>query len=99
MKLSKSKIKIIIDYVKDKPIDKIWLFGSYARGEAHRGSDIDLVIRTEPNAFKTGLEYFKWWNDLEKLTKKKIDLVSEGYLSKYIVESVEKEKLLIYEKT
>lgn len=26
------------------PVEEVWLFGSFARGEVHEGSDIDLVI-------------------------------------------------------
>src|ERR1700748_1020815 len=34
-------------YFKDKPVKKVYLFGSYARGEAKEDSDVDLGIVLE----------------------------------------------------
>ena len=36
------KIKIV-RYFATQPIVKAWVFGSYARGEAHSGSDVDMI--------------------------------------------------------
>ena len=33
----------IVRYFATQPIVKAWVFGSYARGEAHSGSDIDIL--------------------------------------------------------
>ena len=32
------------DYFKDKPVKKVFLFGSYARNEAEENSDVDLLV-------------------------------------------------------
>lgn len=45
-----------------------------------------------------GWKYFGWWADLERLTHRKVDMVSEGFLSKYLIPIVERDKVLIYEK-
>ncbi len=29
-------------------IDTVWLFGSYARGEANENSDVDLLVNYKP---------------------------------------------------
>ena len=34
----------IVRYFATQPIVKAWVFGSYARGEAHSGSDIDSTL-------------------------------------------------------
>lgn len=34
----------VTDDFKDKPVKKGYLFGSYARGEAKEGSDVDLIV-------------------------------------------------------
>lgn len=39
--------QIIVKYGKGK-IDKVYLFGSYSRGEEKRTSDIDLRFETKP---------------------------------------------------
>jgi predicted nucleotidyltransferase len=36
--------KVVADYFKDKPVKKVYLFGSYARGEANENSDVDLLL-------------------------------------------------------
>lgn len=40
----------IASYFATQPIVKAWVFGSYARGEAHRGSDIDILVVFDKNA-------------------------------------------------
>lgn len=50
MILSKEYIKqAIADSFKDKPVSKVWLFGSYARDEADENSDVDVLIDVEKN--------------------------------------------------
>ena len=36
--------QMIADYFKTQPVLKAWLFGSFARGEEHKDSDVDLLI-------------------------------------------------------
>ena len=40
--MDKRLIDKIVRYFATQPIVKAWVFGSYARGEAHDGSDIDI---------------------------------------------------------
>lgn len=40
--------KTVTDYFKDKPVKKVYLFGSYARGEADEESDVDLTFELQP---------------------------------------------------
>ena len=37
----------VTDYFKDKPVKRVYLFGSYARGEAKENSDVDLGVVIE----------------------------------------------------
>jgi len=80
------------------PIEKAWVFGSYARGEATRKSDMDIMVRFDKNATITLIDYAKIMNDLSDYLHKKVDLVSEGTLYEFIHESVEQEKILVYER-
>ncbi|MDR0873675.1 MAG: nucleotidyltransferase domain-containing protein, partial [Prevotellaceae bacterium] len=82
----------------DYPIEKAWLFGSYARGEETRKSDVDLLVRFQPDAKIVGLDYFRILNKLEDTLHKKVDLVKEGTLRKFAVDTVEQDKILIYER-
>ena len=80
------------------PVEKAWVFGSYARGDDTRKSDVDIMVRFDKNAIITLIDYAGIMIDLEKLLHKKVDLVSEGTLYKFAQESVEKDKILIYER-
>ena len=88
--------KIIANYFKTQPIEKAWLFGSYSRGEATRKSDVDILVQFTPNSRITLLKYAHIMNDLQDLLKRKVDLVEDGQLNDYAVDSVEQDKILIY---
>ena len=34
-------------YFKDKPVKKVYLFGSYARGDAQENSDMDILVELD----------------------------------------------------
>ena len=80
------------------PIEKAWVFGSYARGEETRKSDVDILVRFNKEANISLLDYAGIMLDLEDLLHKKVDLVQEGTLYKFAQESVEHDKILIYER-
>ena len=57
--------------------------------------DILVVIdRSQPVGFK----FFGMWNDLEKLLDRRVDFVEEGSLAEFARESVEHDKILVYER-
>lgn len=89
---------LIKDFFSDKPVRKVWLFGSFARGDFDEDSDVDILIKWDYDQESIGWEYFGWWEDLEELTGRKVDLVSHGYVSKYLKPYIEQEKILVYEK-
>ncbi|MEW5717204.1 MAG: nucleotidyltransferase family protein [Chloroflexota bacterium] len=75
---------------------RIALFGSVVRGEETSQSDIDLLVKfSKPLGLikLVGVEM-----ELSAHLKHKVDLVTEGALSKYIRPSVEKEKVMLYER-
>lgn len=41
-------VEKIRDYLKSKPIDKAWIFGSFSRGEETGQSDIDILVEFTP---------------------------------------------------
>ena len=95
MKLSASKIDVIKEYFKAKPVLKAYLFGSYVRGEADEESDIDLVVELDYTQ-RIGLQFVQMKLDLEQLLVKKVDLISSQAVSKHIKPIVDSEKQLIY---
>ncbi len=80
------------------PIEKVWLFGSYARDEAKDGSDIDLMIRfTKPNTIDLW-DYAGIMLELEDLIAVKVDLVQEGKLKAFAQATAEQDKIIVYER-
>lgn len=96
----KSDMEDIIEtlrlYFKGQPVIKAWLFGSFARGEQKKGSDIDILV-----TFDDGVGLFKYasmQSDLEHILDKEVDLVSEASLFPWVKESVINDRILIYER-
>lgn len=86
------------EYFSNQPIEKAWIFGSYARAEENKKSDIDILVYFTPDAKVTLFKYIHIVNDLQQLTGKKIDLVEEGQLKQFAEKNAENEKILIYER-
>ena len=87
----------IAEYFKTQPVLKAWLFGSFARGEETPLSDVDLLVVLDKSQ-PVGLKFFDMLNDLEQLLDRSVDLVTEGSLADFARESVERDKILIYER-
>ncbi len=87
--------KVISDYFQNKPVLKAYLFGSYVRGEANEQSDIDILLELDYSQ-SIGLGFVEMQFDLQDILSRKVDLVSERGLSKFIKPFIEQEKELIY---
>ena len=88
---------IISNYFKTKPVEKAWVFGSFSRGEETETSDVDIMVVLVPNS-KMGLQFFGMIVDLEKLLNRPVDLVVEGDLLPFARDTVERDKVLVYER-
>lgn len=55
------------------PIRRLALFGSWARGEAHDDSDVDILVEVDPSI---GLRFVDLGDELEKALGRRVDLVS-----------------------
>lgn len=75
-------------------IERIGIFGSYARGEQRPGSDIDVLV--DFAAGHATLKNFVGLADyLESLFKRKVDLSTREGLDRYIREYVEAEVIWV----
>jgi predicted nucleotidyltransferase len=88
----------IVMVLGKSPVEKAWLFGSFARNEEDSQSDIDILIRFSPNEKITLFRYGGIVYNLEQITGRKVDLVEEGMLQSFALETAEKDKVAIYEK-
>ena len=88
----------IADYFKTQPIKKVWIFGSFARGDETSLSDIDLLVEYDSG----GVSLFKHAQiicDLESLLDRSVDLVQEKLLRPNIRENILRDRKLIYERS
>lgn len=90
--------KVIADYFKTQPVNKAWLFGSYARGEETPDSDIDLLVEYDKNARISLLTISYKMGELDKSTGRRVDLIEDGCLLHFAVQSANRDKILIYER-
>ena len=93
--MKQSEIKnIILSYLKEYDPLKIGIFGSFARGDNKKGSDIDILVEFKESP--TLLTLIKLENDLSVILGIKVDLVTTGALkNKRIKKSIEKDLIKI----
>ena len=89
--------QLIAEYFKTQPVLKAWLFGSFARGEETPDSDVDILVTLDYSQ-PVGLEFFGMFEDLKELLGRPVDLVVDRSLAHFARESVERDKILIYER-
>ena len=94
--MNKTIVNRLSKYFASQPIEKAWIFGSYARSEENRQSDI--LVNFSPESKVTLFKYIHIVNDLQALTGKKVDLVEDGQLKQFAKDSAENDKILIYER-
>ena len=98
-----SKPRYTIEEIKEKavPIAKkygvktLWLFGSYARGEADSESDVDFLI--DGGRMRGMIKYFGFVLDLEEIFKCHVDVVTTGISDKNFLAEISKDEVLLYE--
>ncbi len=84
--------------LKNRPVKKVTLFGSYAKNKASKNSDIDLVIDTN-NSLK-GFKFIGLICEIEDYLNKKVD----GFEQSEIIENskidneIKKTGVVVYEK-
>ena len=90
----REKIRPICEQYK---VEKVWLFGSYARGEAREDSDVDLHIKVPQGIGLFGLGGL--YADLEEALGKEIDLITKiQEENKIFKKYVERDEILLYDR-
>ena len=85
------QIKNILSLSKDElrkryKVKELGIFGSYARGKQKKSSDIDILVKFDPNA--TLFDFVGLGNYLEEKLKIKVDVVSEGGIRPELRDSI-----------
>lgn len=97
-------VNVISPIAEKHNVSRVYLFGSYARGEANEDSDIDL--RIDAAQLKTLFALGGLYADLEEALGKSLDLVTtealrkkkEDPLTRNFIRNMRKDEKLLYEK-
>lgn len=84
----------VVPIARHYGVPKVYVYGSYARGEADAESDIDLCI--ERGGIRDYFELGHLESDLEDALGKRVDITTTG-ASRQFIDSIRKDMVLIYE--
>lgn len=94
-----SFLPLIRQYFDEKPVVRAWLFGSYSRGEETDESDVDILVDYDTSkGYVSLLTMGGMLMDLTDMLGRKVDLVDNNGLKNFARKSVDKDKILIYER-
>jgi len=91
--IEKIKSKII-KVLKENKVSKAGIFGSYSRGEKNKKSEIDIVVEINDKDMSL-LGFIRLIRLLERILKKKIDLVEYDAIKPRIKERILQEEIRI----
>lgn len=95
----KRMISRIREFMDSHPIKRAWLFGSCSRGEESPDSDIDILVDYDNSYGRVSLfQMGGMLMDLTDLLGCKVDLVENRGLKDFARKSVDRDKILIYER-
>ncbi|MBI4235373.1 nucleotidyltransferase family protein [Candidatus Peregrinibacteria bacterium] len=87
--------KKIVPILKKGGVKKAAIFGSYARGEENKSSDVDILLELKKGSGLFDLIGLKL--DLEKRLGKKVDVLTYGGIYYALKDIILKEQKVIYE--
>ena len=79
-------------------IKEAYLFGSYARNEQTKESDLDFMIVLDQYDVESLKDELRVEDDLMTILNKKVDTLNERTAMKIMPKSIERDKVLIYER-
>ena len=83
----------IVNFMARHGAERVGVFGSYARGEAGPDSDLDLIVWFSEQKSLLGLIRIE--RELSELLGIKIDLLTEGAISPYLIDRIKRELKVI----
>lgn len=89
-------IKQIIPILKSQEVLKASIFGSFARGDNTKNSDIDILVKLKKN--KTLFDLIGLKIALEEKLDKKVDVLTYGSINPLLKKIILQEQKIIYEK-
>ncbi len=81
-----------------EPIERAWLFGSFARMEEKADSDIDILVDLDKTVSIGLFQFAGMINTLEDKLNKRVDMVANGTVKPFALNSINRDKILFYER-
>ncbi|MBP7057935.1 nucleotidyltransferase domain-containing protein [Candidatus Gracilibacteria bacterium] len=88
--------KVLITELKGQGVIKASIFGSYARGDIKKNSDVDLLVKLGKGKSLLDLAGLKI--SLEKKLNKKVDILTYNSINPRLKQAILKDQKIIYEK-
>ena len=89
------EIKTIVAPIARKyGVERVYLFGSYARGDVNENSDIDL--RIDKGSLKGLFALCGLYTEIEEALQMKVDILTTGSLEEDFLRKIQKEEVLLY---
>ena len=88
--------KKINPILKKYEVKRASIFGSFARGEENKNSDIDLLVELGKIGGLMAMGRLK--TDLEKILKRKVDLLTYRSVNHLLAPNIKKDEIKIYAK-
>ena len=92
-KLDKSKLDYIVSILKRYGATKVFLFGSYARGDQHKESDLDVLVEFGNRITLIDLSHIV--RIVKEATGIQLDIVTKNALSPHLAPHIEKDLKLL----
>ena len=87
--------QVLAEYFADKPVRRVQVFGSYARGEARAESDLDVLINRIPGEKLSLFDLAHYQHELESRLGISVDLGTA--LSTFSRPYIEQDLYTVYE--
>lgn len=86
----------VVPIAEKYQIEKVYLFGSYARGDYNEESDIDL--RIDKGNLRGMFALCGFYSEVEEALQKSVDILTTGSLEPEFLQKIQKDEVLIYER-
>lgn len=94
--LSVEKIKEkVVPLAREYGLERVYLFGSYARGEATDASDVDLHI---DQGSLTGMSFCSFYVDIEDALGCDADILTARQMRPNFLSHIKEEEILLYDR-
>ena len=89
------EIKSIVEPIARKyGVTSIYLFGSYARGDATENSDVDLLV--EKGSLRGMFALCGLYTEIAEALQTEVDVLTTGSLDEDTLRKIKKEEVLLY---